>query len=73
LVGCRELKLDLTARTARIGSRLLCEGDVISLDAETGRVCAGAPTVIEERPADALKEIAAWRAALPGPTAADSR
>jgi len=38
LVGCGTLKVDLAARTARIGSRLLCEGDVISLDGESGHV-----------------------------------
>ena len=35
LVGCGELELDLTARTARIGGQLLSEGDVICLDAES--------------------------------------
>ena len=64
LVGCSELELDLTARTARIGERLLAEGDVICLDAESGLVFAGAPAVIEERPTEELGEVAAWRAAL---------
>ena len=70
LVGCSGLELDVTARTARIGERLLCEGDVISLDAETGLVYSGAPAVIEERPVAALDEIAAWRTA---PSASNPR
>lgn len=70
LVGCRELDLDLGARTAKIGSRVVREGDVISLDAETGRVYAGAPAVITERPTDALREIAVWREARPEPNGA---
>ena len=41
LVSCDGLKLDLTARTARIGERLLSEGEVICLDAESGLVFAG--------------------------------
>ena len=64
LVGCDELELDLAARTARIGSRLVAEGDVICLDAESGLVFAGTPRVVEERPTDALEEVAVWRRAL---------
>ena len=64
LVGCEELQLDLAARTVRIGERLLAEGDVICLDAESGLVFAGAPRVVEERPREALNEVAAWRRAL---------
>jgi len=63
LVGCGELQLDLTARTARIGGRLLSEGDVICLDAESGLVFAGSPAVIEERPDQQLEQVASWRAA----------
>ena len=64
LVGCSELELDLTARTARIGGRLFSEGDVICLDAESGLVYAGAPAVIEERPDEKLAEVASWRDSL---------
>jgi pyruvate,orthophosphate dikinase len=64
LVGCSELELDLDARTALIGGRLLAEGDVICLDAESGLVFPGAPAVIEERPTEELGEVAAWRVAL---------
>jgi len=63
LVGCGELELDLSARTARIGGRLLSEGDVICLDAESGLIFSGAPAVIEERPTRELEAVAAWRAA----------
>jgi pyruvate,orthophosphate dikinase len=72
LVGCPKLELDLTARTARIGERLLYEGDVICLDAESGLVFSGTPAVIEERPTDALNEVAAWRAALSAANGAGS-
>ena len=67
LVGCEGLELDLTARTARIGGRLLSEGEVICVDAESGLVFAGAPAITEERPTAALREIAEWRANLSSP------
>jgi pyruvate, orthophosphate dikinase len=63
LVGCEQLELDLEKRTARIGDRLIPEGEVICLDAESGVVFAGAPAITEERPTERLREIAAWRAA----------
>jgi len=64
LVGCRDLELDLTARTARIGGHMLAEGDVICLDAESGLVFPGSPALIEERPTKALGEVMAWRVAV---------
>ena len=64
LVGCSDLELDLTARTARIGGRMLAEGDVICLDAESGLVFPGSPALIEERPTKALGEVMAWRVAV---------
>ena len=70
LVGCEALELDLTARTARIGGQLLSEGEVICLDAESGLVFAGAPAIREERPTEALSEIAEWRAKLSRPATA---
>ncbi len=63
LVGCSELELDLTARTVSIGGPLLAEGEVICPDAEAGLVFAGAPPMIEERPDEALDEVACWREA----------
>jgi len=71
LVGCGELEVDLEARSARIGGRELAEGDIISLDAESGLVFAGVPAVVEERPTEALREVAAWRASAPWRTSRD--
>jgi pyruvate, orthophosphate dikinase len=62
LVGCADLEIDMAARTARIGPRTLAEGEVICLDAESGIVYDGTPEVVEERPVEQLKEVAAWRA-----------
>lgn len=66
LVGCSELCLDLDARTARIRDRVLAEGDVICLDAESGVIFAGSPPVVEERPTRELEVVAGWRAAHVG-------
>jgi pyruvate, orthophosphate dikinase len=66
LVGCSDLQLDLDKRTARIAGHQLAEGDVICLDAESGLVFSGAPPVVEERPSEALEEVASWRAARSG-------
>jgi pyruvate,orthophosphate dikinase len=63
LVGCSGLELDLHARTARIGGRVLVEGEEIYLDAESGLVFQGVPAIVEERPVKELEEVAAWRAA----------
>ena len=60
LVGCAELEIDLEARTARIGDRVLAEGEVACVDAEAGRVFLGAPELVEERPVKELEEVAAW-------------
>ena len=67
LVGCEDLRLDLSARTARIGGQRFSEGDIICLDAETGLVFAGAPAVIEGDPTRDLEEVASWRDRLAMP------
>lgn len=61
IVACRELSIDLTARTCRIGAESLCEGDVVSLDGNTGEVFAGHVDTVEERPERALKAVARWK------------
>jgi pyruvate,orthophosphate dikinase len=66
LVGCSELAVDLEARTATLGSTTVAEGDVLTLDAESGLVFRGELELVEERPTAELKAIAAWRSALSG-------
>jgi hypothetical protein len=46
-----------------MGARTFAEGDVITLDGESGLVYAGAVPTVTERPVKALEEIAGWRAA----------
>ena len=60
LVGCRELAIDLDSRTLTLGSRTLAEGDVVTLDGESGLVYAGAVPVVEERPTHLLAAVEGW-------------
>ena len=63
LVGCDALSVDLARRRCSIGGKLFDEGEVISLDGETGQVIAGEVKVIVEKPAAWLAEVAGWCAA----------
>ena len=67
LVGCDEVKLDLTARTARIGKRVLSEGDLISLDTDSGLVLR-AP-----QPSDRSARPRSSKGSRPGATLTRSR
>ena len=51
LVGCDTLRIDLSTRQLSFGSRTLAEGDLITLDGNTGKVYAGAltPTLIPDQ------------------------
>jgi len=62
LVGCRALRIDLDARTLRIGDLGLTEGDVLTLDGQGGDVYASELPVRRERPRAALERVFAWRA-----------
>jgi pyruvate,orthophosphate dikinase len=62
LVACPNLRIDLDRRQCKIGDEVLKEGDLISLDGNTGAVHLGRLTALTERPEKALAAIAAWRA-----------
>jgi pyruvate,orthophosphate dikinase len=61
LVGCPGLEIDLDRRQCRIGATLLNEGDLLSLNGNTGTVHLGRLVPLTERPERALAAIAAWR------------
>jgi pyruvate,orthophosphate dikinase len=63
LVACPDLEIDLARRQCRIGGTLLQEGDLLSLDGNTGTVHAGRLVPVSERPDRALEIIARWRRA----------
>ncbi len=61
LVACPELSVDIDKRQCTIGSIVLKEGDLLSLDGNTGAVHLGRLTPVIERPTQALAAIASWR------------
>ena len=61
LVGCDALQIDLAARTARIGDQSYREGDVLTLDGNTGCVYAGAVRTATEVPQDLLRRLESLR------------
>jgi pyruvate,orthophosphate dikinase len=61
LVDCDELTLDSERRRIRLGDTTLAEGEVISLDGETGRIYRGRLEVRRERPTEILAEVERWR------------
>jgi pyruvate,orthophosphate dikinase len=64
LVGCRELSIDQAARQISLGGRLLHEGEIICLDADSGRIYRGEPKTIVEKPVEYLAEVARWQRAV---------
>jgi pyruvate, orthophosphate dikinase len=60
LVGCERLGVDLDRRLCRIGAREIAEGDVLSLDGNTGAIYAGLLPVVRERPERELAIVAGW-------------
>ncbi|HEY4359566.1 MAG TPA: PEP/pyruvate-binding domain-containing protein [Bryobacteraceae bacterium] len=60
LVGCRELEVDAARHSCRIGGCLVTEGEVVSLDGNSGAIYLGAIDVVTERPQRELAAIAAW-------------
>jgi pyruvate,orthophosphate dikinase len=61
LVGCRELEIDPPRRRCRIGDRMFLEGDIISLDGNTGAIYAGGLPIVTTRPRRELAIVANWR------------
>ncbi|MCC7218052.1 MAG: pyruvate, phosphate dikinase [Burkholderiales bacterium] len=58
LVGCGALAIDAAARRVHVGGRVLAEGDVVTLDGNTGSVYAGAARTVAERPLTLLARLA---------------
>jgi pyruvate,orthophosphate dikinase len=61
VVGCRGLRLDRGRHQCAIGERVFREGEVITIDGDTGHVYPGRVTVTTEQPWEALATIARWR------------
>lgn len=61
IVGCRELDIDAERRVCRLGGRWFHEGDVLTLDSQTGAIYAGRLEVLTEKPLNYLHEINRWK------------
>jgi pyruvate,orthophosphate dikinase len=61
LVGCSSLQIDEVRRRCVVGARSFAEGDLITLDGESGQVYAGGVPTVAERPEAALQEVRRWR------------
>jgi pyruvate,orthophosphate dikinase len=61
LVGCEALRIDLVRRRVHLGERAFAEGEVLTLDGNTGAVFEGAAQTLSEPPADLMPRLAALR------------
>jgi len=67
LVGCADLHVDESVQSCMLGSRVLHEGDVITIDGDSGLIYAGLVDVVIDRPDDALATIESWRRQMSEP------
>jgi len=70
LVGCADLLIDATSCKARLGGYDVAEGDLLSLDGESGAIYLGEIPVVRERPTELLRQVESWRVA-PAPQPAE--
>jgi pyruvate,orthophosphate dikinase len=69
LVGCADLHVDDAMQACMLGSRALHEGDVITIDGDSGLIYAGPVDVVVDRPDEALAIIESWRRQMSVPAA----
>src|SRR5579864_8323306 len=60
VAGCEGLEIDLAARTIRLGTHALHEGDVITIDGGTGRVIVGEVRLVPPRINEDFETILGW-------------
>jgi pyruvate,orthophosphate dikinase len=65
IVNCPDLTFETASRKATLGGRRLKEGDIITLDGNTGDVYWGEVMMTEERPEELLATVAGWASAEP--------
>ncbi|NVN93137.1 MAG: pyruvate, phosphate dikinase [Desulfuromonadales bacterium] len=61
VTGCNNLWIDPARRVVGFGDRMLSEGELITLDSNTGRVLAGKAAVEVDYPTQWLAEVEKWR------------
>jgi pyruvate,orthophosphate dikinase len=60
VAGCAALHVDVENRTAALGSHVLVEGDVVTIDGTTGRVLIGAVPLVEPEPNADFELVLHW-------------
>jgi pyruvate, orthophosphate dikinase len=60
VAGCEGLRIDLDARTVRIGEHELHEGDVVSIDGGTGRVIVGEVALVPPSINEDFETVLGW-------------
>jgi len=71
LVGCADLHVNEAMQVCTLGSRVLHEGDVITIDGDSGLVYAGRIDVVVDRPDEALAIIESWRRQMSAPATSE--
>jgi pyruvate,orthophosphate dikinase len=61
LVGCKELTVDASRRSCRLGDKKIVEGDAISLDGNSGLIYLGKAQVRMTRPSKLLDAMHNWQ------------
>ncbi len=61
IVNCTGLAIDERRRRCTLGGHELHEGDIVTLDGETGHVYRGTAGILRERPDALLAAVRAWR------------
>jgi pyruvate,orthophosphate dikinase len=61
IVGCQELLIAEDRKGCRVGNLWFHEGDILSLDGQTGNVYAGKLEFVVEKPSDRLLEVERWK------------
>jgi pyruvate,orthophosphate dikinase len=61
IVNCTSLQIDLVHRKCRMGGKELSEGDVITLDGNSGMIYEGEVKAKSERPLDLLAYVSRWK------------
>jgi pyruvate,orthophosphate dikinase len=62
IVNCPDVRPDAEGRRCHIGDRELAEGDVITLDGNTGNVYLGTVAMVRERPMELIETARSWKA-----------
>jgi len=61
VTGCSGLRIDLTRRAVVFADRSMAEGELITLDSNTGHVFAGAVEMVTDYPTPWLDEVRKWQ------------